>query len=340
MADVKLRVRDGKGGEALGAFRVEVQTSTPPLARDDEYVVQVGQSITIDAPGVLANDSALGGRPLTARKTGEPLLGSVSAFGANGGFTYTAPATEPRLPFLLTGRILTSDPNVGEDLLEWSPLGDLNRDGKPDLITQRFNGFRAIATRGGDGARLWGVNPPCAIQPSDSPTSLLADIDDDGRLEYVHVTRCGEGGNRFSTYARVQALADDGSVQWTSPLVTSPVTYIPCDGNGICSSTPVGIEWTDALRDVMLTTARLGASAAPSLMYRQYVPQAAALAYGRKPDGTVGYLNFGCQAMTGDAAASAGRIGRIRRMAACRRPNSPSSRSLAGSPGSPNGRFR
>lgn len=303
MADVKVRVRDGNGGEAVGAFRVEVQTSTPPLARDDAYVVQVGQSLVVDAPGVLANDSALGGRPLTARRTSDPALGTLAAFGSNGGFTYTAPAVDPRLPFTLTGRILTADQNVGEDLLEWAPLGDLNRDGKPDLITHRFNGFRNIATSGGTGARLWGVNPPCNSQANGSPTGVLADIDDDGRLEYVHVARCaGEGGNFFASYTHLQALADDGSVKWTSPLVTAPVTYVPCDGNGTCAAAPTRIVWTDSVRDVMITTARLAATESPTLLYRQYVPPEAANAFGRKPDGSLGFLNFGCQAMTGEPA--------------------------------------
>jgi hypothetical protein len=300
---VRVQVADAQGLTDADAFLVTVETGTPPVAVDDEYSVQVGQSITVDAPGVLANDRAIGGRPLTARKTSDPLLGSLAAFGANGGFTYTAPTVDPRPSFSLTGRILTTDQNVGEDLLEWAPLGDLNRDGKPDLITHRFNGFRNIATSGGTGARLWGVNMPCNSQGSSSPTGVLADIDDDSRLEYVHVARCaGEGGNLFGAYMRLQALRDDGSVKWTSPLHTAPLTYVRCQLNGACEPTPAAIEWPDALRDVMMTTARLGATEAPTLMYRQYVPISAALAYGRTAAGTPDYLNFGCQAMTGDPA--------------------------------------
>ncbi len=301
-ATVRVQARDAGGATAAGAFRIEVQPATPPLARDDVYAVQVGQSITIAAPGVLSNDSSADGRALSALRRSDPTFGSVTSFTAAGSFSYTAPATDPRPPFSITGRLLTTDGDVGVDLQDWTPLGDLNRDGRPDLISNRFNGFRVIATSGGSGARLWGTNPPCQFQGHSAPTDLLADLDDDGRLEYVHVARCGEGGNLFAAYSRVQALADNGSVEWTSPLVTQPLTYLRCTLAGICESTPVAIEWTDALRDIIFSTTRLGSNEAPTLLYRQYVPVSAALAYGRTPDGRIDYLNFGCQVMTGDAA--------------------------------------
>ena len=66
-------------------------------------------------------------------------------------------------------------------------LGDISGDGKPDLVTNRYNGFRAIATSGGTGARLWGTNPPCSLQPAGSPMLLLADFDDDASGEVANV---------------------------------------------------------------------------------------------------------------------------------------------------------
>jgi hypothetical protein len=300
---VRVQVADAQGLTDASAFLVTVATATPPVAVDDVYAVQVGQSITIEAPGVLANDRSLGGGPLSSRRTSDPAFGTVGAFGANGGFTYTAPAADPRPPFAITGRILTSDPNVGEDLLGWAPLGDLNGDGKPDLITNRFNGFRAIATSGGTGARLWGTNPPCSLQPNDSPMLLLADIDDDGHLEYVHSARCdGEGGNLFSTYTRLQALTDTGGVKWTSAPVTAPVTFERCASVSNCSGVQSRLEWTGATQDVILSAARLAPNDAPVLLYRQYVPTSAALSYGSYQGAPVDYINFGCEAMTGDPA--------------------------------------
>src|SRR5207244_2306028 len=60
----------------------------PPVANNDSYGVNKNSSVTISAPGVLANDSDLDGNPMTAVLITGPAHGTLS-LSTNGGFTYT-----------------------------------------------------------------------------------------------------------------------------------------------------------------------------------------------------------------------------------------------------------
>lgn len=77
--------------------------SPPPsgstgFAANDSYATVQGQRRTVAAPGVLANDRAPSGRPLSARLVTPPANGDVTLL-ANGAFTYT-----PRAGFVGTDR--------------------------------------------------------------------------------------------------------------------------------------------------------------------------------------------------------------------------------------------
>jgi hypothetical protein len=65
-----------------------------PVASADQYVVNVGQTLTVPAPGVLANDVDPDGDALTASLFNSPLHAATGGFtlNADGSFTYT-PAT-------------------------------------------------------------------------------------------------------------------------------------------------------------------------------------------------------------------------------------------------------
>jgi hypothetical protein len=60
----------------------------PPSATNDSYTVSQGQTLSVPAPGVLANDSSFSGNPLTAIKVTDPANGTL-ALNSNGSFTYT-----------------------------------------------------------------------------------------------------------------------------------------------------------------------------------------------------------------------------------------------------------
>lgn len=300
---VKLRVSDVGGATASGLFRIDVGSVTPPLAREDNYAVTAGQSITIPAAtGLLANDASPDGRPLTAIRRTDPALGALNSLSADGSFTYTAPAVAPLPPFAIVGRQMSTAAEFGRDLLNWSAVGDVNRDGKPDVFAQQFGNFQAI--RGGDGARLFQFSGQDCGRPqaTDAPTSLLADIDDDGRLEYVTASRCGEGGNLSGFPSRLQAVNDDGTSKWVSPQLIHVFNDVVCSGSTCDDSRREQLAFYSITREVVLSTARLAANEAPTLMFRKYVGASESSVYTRLDDGSIGFKNYGCAIVTGQAA--------------------------------------
>lgn len=92
------RVSDGELASPLATVTITVLPSTPaqPLAVNDDYDAAAGQTLTVAAAGVLANDSPAGasansaassGGALTAVLVAEPLHGTLT-FGADGSFSY------------------------------------------------------------------------------------------------------------------------------------------------------------------------------------------------------------------------------------------------------------
>jgi hypothetical protein len=63
-------------------------TPRPPTAVDDLYTVELGETLTVAAPGVLGNDQNPGGAPLSASLVAPPVDGTLT-LAANGSFTYT-----------------------------------------------------------------------------------------------------------------------------------------------------------------------------------------------------------------------------------------------------------
>ena len=71
-----------------GAWRVSAAGGpTAPISTDDAFTV-TGASLTVVAPGVLANDNANGGGAMTAVVDAPPSSGTLT-LGGSGGFTYT-----------------------------------------------------------------------------------------------------------------------------------------------------------------------------------------------------------------------------------------------------------
>lgn len=78
--------------DARGAYNSETATVTvvnsPPQTAADGYTVDEDEQLTVDAPGVLGNDSDVNGDILSAVKASDPDHGSV-VLNANGSFAYT-----------------------------------------------------------------------------------------------------------------------------------------------------------------------------------------------------------------------------------------------------------
>jgi hypothetical protein len=63
-------------------------SASPPVANNDSYTTQQGQPLIAAAPGVLTNDTAPSGNPLSAAKITDPANGTLT-LNSNGSFTYT-----------------------------------------------------------------------------------------------------------------------------------------------------------------------------------------------------------------------------------------------------------
>ncbi|HTD67739.1 MAG TPA: tandem-95 repeat protein, partial [Candidatus Limnocylindria bacterium] len=86
------RANDGKTNSAAATVTITISPlNDAPVARDDAYTTPADTTLTVAAPGVLANDSDVENNPLSALLVGSPTHGSVT-LNANGSFTYV-PAT-------------------------------------------------------------------------------------------------------------------------------------------------------------------------------------------------------------------------------------------------------
>ena len=70
-----------------GSATVTIVDDQPPVAAADGYIVRVDRTLTVDAPGVLANDTAPPGVTLTAIKVTDPISGALT-LNPDGSFSY------------------------------------------------------------------------------------------------------------------------------------------------------------------------------------------------------------------------------------------------------------
>ena len=85
---VNCTVTDSRGASVQGSFTVTVTAAVPPTANPDSHTMTSGQTLTIAAPGVLANDASVDGRPLAAVLVADASSGNLT-LNSNGSFTFT-----------------------------------------------------------------------------------------------------------------------------------------------------------------------------------------------------------------------------------------------------------
>ncbi len=108
--DVTVKVTDAAGLADAGQFVVTVRdVNKAPVAEDDHYTARTGETLTVNAPGVLANDNDPNNDPLSAIKVTDPTHGALN-FNANGSFDYTP--TVPTYRGLYTLDTTAADVNL------------------------------------------------------------------------------------------------------------------------------------------------------------------------------------------------------------------------------------
>ena len=227
---VTVRVTDAAGLTDSKAFTISlVPAAQAPIAQNDVYTARVGTTLTVPANGVLGNDTSPSGQALRAIKLSDPDKGTLSAFNADGGFSYTAPATLP--PRALNPVVKFRGNNYGSTVFQYA--ADLDRDGKADYVSNDFGNIRAW--RGTDGSQIWQFDSSIATNVDLTGCQFFAflgehalgDVSGGGEIDLIMPISCTKD---VSTNAdrlvaiNTSAISPTGKVaaRWLSPQLSKP----------------------------------------------------------------------------------------------------------------------
>lgn len=259
---VIVRVTDQAGLSDVEKFNITPLPAAAPVATDDAYLVQTGQTLNVNPPGVLANDTNPGGGAFTATKLTNPAIGNLSAFQPNGAFTFVAPASLPAAVFSPTPLYTIAE----STLLSSNPLvADLNGDHKAETVIAVSNNPLRVYTD--NGALLWSSNfagtpwSDCRLNIVGLNTAYpvaLGDIDDDGSMEVVGIATCDRDTSQLN--GRIVAFQGaTGAIKWMSPVLAA----LPLPATGSTG----GIDFTYKASP---TIARLRQGESPSVLINFY----------------------------------------------------------------------
>ncbi|HEY3322176.1 MAG TPA: Ig-like domain-containing protein [Planctomycetota bacterium] len=119
------KVNDGTADSNIATVNITVNpVNDPPVANDDSYSTNEDTPLTINAAGVLSNDTDIDGGALSAIKVTDPAHGTV-ALNADGSFTYT-PAANYNGPdsFTYKANDTFADSNVATVNITVNPVND------------------------------------------------------------------------------------------------------------------------------------------------------------------------------------------------------------------------
>ncbi len=200
---VGVTVTDSTGLSDSATFSISVGQARPPVAVDDAYQAVKGDTLTIAAPGVLANDSDPNNDPLTAVLETGPSKGSL-ALNADGSFEYTPDSPAGTLSAVEKFR----QTGVG-GLIAQPLIMDMDGDGVPEIIYQSHSKLGAL--RGDTMSKVFEVS----IARSLWGEKAIADIDLDGHPDIIVIGR-EDGHTSTEGGKKLIALEHDGQVKWIS----------------------------------------------------------------------------------------------------------------------------
>lgn len=223
--DVAVKVTDSAGAAAFGSFVVTVQDiNKAAQAVDDIYQTRAGETLAINAPGVLLNDINPDDDILTALLVDAPVKGTAS-LQSDGSFTYLyePPAPDPvniELEHHCTSGLdfFGSTGPYGQ-----VAVGDVNNDGQVEVVGVAGLGIFVM-----DGATCEleylmssdEVNN-LGLYPSNFTHIGLADLDGDKDLEIVvapgYTTSAGFAFGQDIT-GHLIAYHHDGTLVWHRPV--------------------------------------------------------------------------------------------------------------------------
>jgi len=207
------------GTEESNVATVTVTVLNPlnaaPVAQDDTYYVSKGGTLTVYAPGVLANDTDVDGDPLIAILVSGPAKGTLE-FNANGSFTYTPHVSGQDSSFTYKANDGRLDSNVATVSLQVHS-GNIAPVARKDAYNVEVNGSLSIPA-------AEGVLANDTDADGDTLTALLVTnvshgtlvLNGDGSFSYTP-TFGYESTDSFTYYAR------DGRAESLTQTVTITV---------------------------------------------------------------------------------------------------------------------
>ncbi len=233
---VTVKVSDPADLSDTGSFNLSViARNEAPLALDDAWDVTKGSTLSVSAPGTLANDSDPDDDILAAELVTGPGNGTL-VLNTDGSFDYTPDIPVGTLAVTQKLRFETSSGPIQPPLIM-----DMDGNGVPDIIYHTFSELGAV--RGDTGETLFKIGLDRTLWYD----KAIADIDLDGKPEIVLI---GMENGRSSTQLgkKLIALEHDGQLKWLSEVL--PDRYfrndqLVGDGDGTFNEAKVSIADID-----------------------------------------------------------------------------------------------
>ena len=220
-------VSDGKGGFDSDTFLIIVDRNYAPVANDDAYTVERGDTLIVPAPGILENDTDVNLDPLTAQLNTD-VSGGLLNLNSDGSFDYTPDNPVSPIGFDLKFGI----PSPNGSPVSTPRIADVDNDGITDIVVRYSNlgtDSTLVVHRGDTGAMVYESPRYDRSVSRNVGTDILADIDLDGKLEMISVG--AEGGRSVGQSGRkLVAMEHDGTFKWVSD---------PIPDQGIANDTQV-----------------------------------------------------------------------------------------------------